>query len=529
MEGGAAARELARALAALGGTDAVAHPLLQCTLYQRGVLGGFAPVYVQGTRRGLELSRSAVSVGREEPRVLGKGRAVSGAAAGSAPVSSERMWPIELRFEHEGGARRRGWRSGSVATETLYAKDEEHAREFVEFVMQPAQPIGMSYDLQAAQVVGEGAFGTVLHVPRRRGGRGAVALKVVDRTRLSAPERLLLRRELLALHAATDGGVPCMCELIEAFETEDKTFMVLTLFAGGEVHRRLAGRPAARAYTEMHVAAVMRATLRSLAGLHEIGIAHRDLKAENVMFEESYDSDSDDGQGALVAASGDGSWAGSARLCDLGLAAFMGEAVPAAGSLAYMAPEVVSAHVDESDVVVDASHDVWSAGAIAYLLLTGEQPFERGSTRETIQAVLDHQPPLLATPGAAVSTRLSADCVSLLALMLERDPAQRITAEEALAHPWLQKKGTCSAPLRSAHAALRVYLAAGKDQRGVVTMRFGEAAAVCGAPAQGNRAADGETEDKGGGGAHGMGLVRSGSAVLLGAVLGALGMIGRRK
>ena len=101
------------------------------------------------------------------------------------------------------------------------------------------------------------------------------------------------------------------------------------------------------------------------------------------------------------------------------------------GSPSFVAPEVI-----------DRSYDHmcynWSAGVTAYFLLTGMLPFDGRNDEETFQLISRGH---FTFPSSSIF--LSSDAKDFVAKLLVTDPRRRMTAAEALNHPWLRKTATC--------------------------------------------------------------------------------------
>ena len=117
------------------------------------------------------------------------------------------------------------------------------------------------------------------------------------------------------------------------------------------------------------------------------------------------------------------------------------------GTLSYVAPEVLSLQ----GYGIEA--DMWSIGVIMFLLLRGKLPFTGRSAAEVIERTIAARLPLR----DSVWELCSPSVRELVSRLMERDPAKRITAEEALCHPWMlagekgetvHSKASCS-PVRA--------------------------------------------------------------------------------
>ena len=202
-------------------------------------------------------------------------------------------------------------------------------------------------------------------------------------------------------------------------------YLVMELCRGGELMSVISQ---SRRMTERAVASMFRQVASAVADCHQLGIAHRDIKLENVLIAEPVDP-------AFFRASGDDvdRLSPQLRLCDFGLAVRCRADRPmraTVGSAYYIAPEVVARGG------YTAAVDVWSLGASLFLLLSGTVPFGEGAkNKQDVYKAVQEQP--LRLSGLAWE-RVSASAKELVAGMLERDPQKRYSIEQVLAHPWVQ-------------------------------------------------------------------------------------------
>jgi calcium-dependent protein kinase len=154
---------------------------------------------------------------------------------------------------------------------------------------------------------------------------------------------------------------------------------------------------------------------------HYMGISHRDLKLENFIFE-SKDPDA------------------NIKLIDFGLSAKYGfgqnirRMHTMVGTPYYIAPEVLNQSEGGSRGYTSQC-DCWSLGVIAYMLLSGTPPFKGRRDREVLQAVKRGK----YTLSGPKWDHISEEAKDFIRRMLVYNPAKRMTAEQALKHPWLQR------------------------------------------------------------------------------------------
>lgn len=145
--------------------------------------------------------------------------------------------------------------------------------------------------------------------------------------------------------------------------------------------------------------------------LHTHDIVHRDIKPENILI-----SNIDNLE---------------IKLTDFGFATYHSQQTlkDVLGSPMYMAPEIVNREK------YDAKVDCWSAGVVTYVLLTGMTPFT-GKTKEEVYDNIKNCEPDFKVEELKVVSKDAKDFMQKL--FGSKDPAKRMTASEALQHPWLK-------------------------------------------------------------------------------------------
>ena len=182
---------------------------------------------------------------------------------------------------------------------------------------------------------------------------------------------------------------------------------MLSYLDGGELFDRIKSK---QVYKEKTALICMRNMIEALKYMHENDVVHRDLKPENLILA-SKDNDSD------------------LRIADFGLASFIkdGEMLKLrCGSPGYVAPELLD------DIGYDKKADIFSAGVIFYVLLTGRPVFRGYNINEIL---LKNKKCEVEYP-SKYWDKISDKAKDLVNKMLHKDPAERISAEEALKHPW---------------------------------------------------------------------------------------------
>lgn len=199
--------------------------------------------------------------------------------------------------------------------------------------------------------------------------------------------------------------------LVDYFETMNNLYLVTDLALGGELFDRICRKGS---YYESDAADLIRATLSAVAYLHDHGIVHRDLKPENLLFRTP-----EDNADLLIA--------------DFGLSRIMDEEqfhvlTTTCGTPGYMAPEIFKKIGHGKPV------DVWALGVITYFLLCGYTPFDRDSDFEEMQAILNADYSF--TP-FDYWRGVSDHAKDFIRRCLTIDPNKRMTAHEALQHPFV--------------------------------------------------------------------------------------------
>lgn len=261
--------------------------------------------------------------------------------------------------------------------------------------------------------LGSGNWGQVRVVKRRDDSR-KFACKILRLSKnMSAHRRQELLDEILVL-AKLDH--PHIARLYETYEEEGlNLYLIMELLEGGELFKRLTVDSPKGRFSEVDARNTTRQMVSAIAYLHSRGIVHRDLKLENFVYREEGGSDLvliDFGLSVKYKSSGRTT---TAQMHDI------------VGSSYYIAPEVLKKNYG-------VECDMWSLGVIVYMLLSGTPPF-KGETEQKIMASALRGVYSMSRP---IWKTLSEEAKDFVRKCLVINVKRRITAREALDHPWFR-------------------------------------------------------------------------------------------
>ncbi|XP_068661465.1 CDPK-related kinase 1-like [Aristolochia californica] len=272
---------------------------------------------------------------------------------------------------------------------------------------------------ELGEEVGRGHFGYTSSAKAKKGElKGQeVAVKVIPKSKMTTAIAIEdVRREVKILRALT--GHKNLVQFYDAYEDDDNVYMVMELCKGGELLDRILSRGGK--YLEEDAKVVMVQILSVVAYCHLQGVVHRDLKPENFLFNTT------DVKSPL-------------KVIDFGLSDYVkpdDRLNDIVGSAYYVAPEVLHrAYGTEADM--------WSIGVIAYILLCGSRPFWARTESGIFRAVLKADPSFEEAPWPSLST----EAKDFVRRLLNKDYRKRMTAAQALSHPWLHDSQGVKVPL----------------------------------------------------------------------------------
>nr|XP_036846826.1 calcium/calmodulin-dependent protein kinase type II subunit beta isoform X3 [Manis javanica]XP_036846827.1 calcium/calmodulin-dependent protein kinase type II subunit beta isoform X4 [Manis javanica] len=265
-------------------------------------------------------------------------------------------------------------------------------------------------EYQLYEDIGKGAFSVVRRCVKLCTGH-EYAAKIINTKKLSARDHQKLEREARICRLLKHSNI---VRLHDSIPEEGFHYLVFDLVTGGELFEDIVAR---EYYSEADASHCIQQILEAVLHCHQMGVVHRDLKPENLLLASKC-------KGAAV------------KLADFGLAIEVQGDQQAwfgfAGTPGYLSPEVLRKEAYGKPV------DIWACGVILYILLVGYPPFWDEDQHKLYQQI---KAGAYDFPSPEWDT-VTPEAKNLINQMLTINPAKRITAHEALKHPWVCQRST---------------------------------------------------------------------------------------
>ncbi|KAM8858431.1 calcium/calmodulin-dependent protein kinase type II subunit gamma isoform 13-T13 [Spinachia spinachia] len=272
-------------------------------------------------------------------------------------------------------------------------------------------------EYQLYEELGKGAFSIVRRCIKKSTGQ-EYAAKIINTKKLSArgeysgaADHQKLEREARICRLLKH---PNIVRLHDSISEEGFHYLVFDLVTGGELFEDIVAR---EYYSEADASHCINQILESVSHIHQHDIVHRDLKPENLLLASKM-------KGAAV------------KLADFGLAIEVQADQQAwfgfAGTPGYLSPEVLRKDPYGKPV------DIWACGVILYILLVGYPPFWDEDQHKLYQQI---KAGAYDFPSPEWDT-VTPEAKNLINQMLTINPAKRITADQAIKHPWVCQRST---------------------------------------------------------------------------------------
>nr|XP_057913700.1 calcium/calmodulin-dependent protein kinase type II subunit beta-like isoform X3 [Doryrhamphus excisus] len=265
-------------------------------------------------------------------------------------------------------------------------------------------------EFQLYEELGKGAFSVVRRCVKVLTGQ-EYAAKIINTKKLSARDHQKLEREARICRLLKHSNI---VRLHDSISEEGFHYLLFDLVTGGELFEDIVAR---EYYSEADASHCIQQILEAVLHCHQMGVVHRDLKPENLLLASKC-------KNAAV------------KLADFGLAIEVQGDQQAwfgfAGTPGYLSPEVLRKEAYGKPV------DIWACGVILYILLVGYPPFWDEDQHKLYQQI---KAGAYDFPSPEWDT-VTPEAKNLINQMLTINPSKRITAQEALKHPWVCQRST---------------------------------------------------------------------------------------
>ncbi|KAF7705348.1 phosphorylase b kinase gamma catalytic chain, liver/testis isoform, partial [Silurus meridionalis] len=266
---------------------------------------------------------------------------------------------------------------------------------------------------KSKEVIGRGVSSVVRRCVNKHTGQ-EFAVKIIEITaeKMTAEQLEEVKsstlKEIHVLNVLK--GHPSIITLIDSYESATFIFLVFDLMRRGELFDYLTEKVT---LSEKETRSMMRALLEAVHYLHSLNIIHRDLKPENILLDDQ----------------------GHIKLSDFGFSVQLQpdqKLRELCGTPGYLAPEILKCSMDETHEGYGKEVDLWACGVILFTLLAGSPPFWHRKQMLMLRMIMEGRYQF-SSPEWDDRSDTVKDLISRLLVL---DPTVRLTAEQALTHPF---------------------------------------------------------------------------------------------
>jgi len=267
-----------------------------------------------------------------------------------------------------------------------------------------AHDIGFDDLYRLEGLLGRGAYSEVREGFHKYMSTPSVAVKCIDRRKLSDIDEVSIRDEVHILRNLRHNSI---IHLYDVFQEQNRYCFVMERLCGGELFDRIINN---NNYSEADSRKTCQNILEAVQFCHQHKIAHRDLKPENLLLVSETDNT-------------------TIKIADFGYAKVVPEPnslMTLCGTRSYIAPEIIS------NTPYDERVDMWSIGVILYIMLSGLQPFCDNGDDGIFHKICNGEYYF----DDACWANVTMGAKELICGLMQVDPSSRLTATQALMHPW---------------------------------------------------------------------------------------------
>ncbi|OMJ75823.1 hypothetical protein SteCoe_24961 [Stentor coeruleus] len=253
--------------------------------------------------------------------------------------------------------------------------------------------------------IGKGSY-AVVKLATHKQTMMKCAIKIYSKKSLENPTlKKNVMREIKILKKIDHNNI---VKFYEEISGVNNLYIVMEYVKGISLNNHLVAK-STKKLTETETCDIFKQVAEALAYCHEKNITHRDIKMENVQLDLNF----------------------NVKLIDFGFATCFSndkKTLIFCGSPTYMAPEIINHQASSGPPV-----DVWAAGILLFVLVTGDFPFKGNTEKRVFDKVKKGS--------YKVPDDLSRPCCDLIRSILDPNPITRITAKDILIHPWILNGG----------------------------------------------------------------------------------------
>ena len=289
----------------------------------------------------------------------------------------------------------------------FFVKEQKKFNDFISSIKHIINYKEIS-EFEFKEKIGIGKFGIVrrgVHKSTKR----KVAIKIINKTRMTNQDRVLLTNEIDILITVRHPSVINLYEIIDYFDT---CYIITEYIHGVDLYTYVEDKN--YKIPEFRIVSIIQQICCANYYLSFFGIIHRDIKPEHLLLDDKYEE-------PMI------------KLIDFGLSDILfpkEKSCAQFGTIGYAAPEVLKG------IPYNKSADIWSIGIMIYLLIIGCLPFDDANEVNKIKEMtINDEIPF----PAVICKKKTQESIYLLENILRKDPTKRLGLEEILKSKWMQK------------------------------------------------------------------------------------------